>query len=154
MSDTKRKSLWGVGIFVLYSGFVLAVIVVVTFASFQEIQLVEPNYYQQELVYQQQIDRVKRTLELPTSVSFNYNGSTRLLTVNYPPEVERAKLSGDIALIRPSNADLDLSVPVLPDSTGRQEIDASRLAKGLWRVKALWKIDADEYYNEDMIVIQ
>lgn len=154
MSEEKKKSRWGFGIFLLYGGFVVAVLVVVTFASFQEIQLVEPNYYQQELVFQQQIDRIKRTLELPTAVSFDYNGSTRFITVVYPPEVDHSRFSGSIALMRPSNADLDRTVAVLPDSTGRQEIDASRLAKGFWRVKALWKIDTDEYYNEDMIVIQ
>jgi hypothetical protein len=154
MSEPKRKSLWGVGIFVLYSGFVVAVLVVVAFASLQEIQLVEQDYYQQELVFQEQIDRIKRTLELPTAVSFEYNRPAGLITINYPPEVERSRLSGSIAFMRPSNADLDHTVPVLPDSTGRQEINASLMAKGLWRVKALWKIDADEYYNEDMIVIQ
>ena len=154
MSETKRKSRWGVGIFLLYGGFVAAVLVVVAFASLQEIQLVEPDYYKQELLFQQQIDRIKRTLELPTAVSFEYNRPTGLITVNYPPEVERSRLSGSIALMRPSNADLDRTIAVLPDSSGRQEIDATQLARGLWRVKVLWRIDTDEYYNEDMIVIQ
>jgi len=154
MSVTKRESRWGVGIFAFYGVFVIAVVALVLFVSFQEIQLVEPDYYQKELVYQQQIERIKRTLALPTAVSFDYTRASGLITVAYPPEVERSRLGGEISLMRPSNADLDRKVLVLPDSTGRQVIDVSGLAKGLWRLKALWKIDSDEYYNEDMVVIQ
>lgn len=154
MIEAVRKSRWGVGIFVFYGLFVVAVVAMVLFVSLQEIQLVEEDYYQQELVFQEQIDRIKRTLELPSAVSFAYNRVTGLITIAYPPEVDQSRLDGRISLMRPSNADLDRTFPVLPDSTGRQEIDASAMAKGLWRVKALWKIDSAEYYNEDMIVIQ
>ncbi len=154
MSETKRKSRWGVGIFVFYGGFVVAVVALVLFVSLQEIQLVEPDYYQKELVFQQQIDRIQRTQALPSAVKFDYNRAAGLITVAYPPDVERSRLGGEIALMRPSNADLDRTVKVLPDSSGFQVIDASQLAKGLWRLKAMWKIDNDEYYNEDMVVIQ
>ena len=154
MTEVKKKSRWGVAVFAFYGLFVVAVLAMVMFVSLQEIQLVEENYYQQELVYQDQIDRIKRTLELPSAVSFHYNRSAGLITVAYPSEVAPERLSGAIALMRPSNADLDRSFAVQPDSTGRQAIDTSRLARGLWRVKALWKIDGNEYYNEDMIIIE
>jgi hypothetical protein len=154
MSETKKKSRWGVGIFAFYSAFVVATVAMVLFVSLQKIQLVEPDYYQKELVFQQQIERIKRTQALPSAVSFDYNRLAGLITVAYPPEVERSRLGGEIVLMRPSNADLDRRVPVLPDSTGRQAIDVSGLLKGLWRLKAVWTIDSDEYYSEDMVVIQ
>ena len=154
MSEIARKSRWGIGIFMFYGLFVAAVLALVLFVSFQDIQLVEQDYYEKELVFQQQIDRVKRTLELPSAVTFDYDRTGRVITILYPPEVEHARLGGRISLMRPSNADLDRMVEVFPDSTGRQVIDASGLERGMWRLKASWKIDDVEYYNEDMIVIQ
>lgn len=154
MTETTGKSRWGVGIFMFYGLFVAAVLALVLFASLQEIQLVEQDYYEKELVFQQQIDRVKRTLELPSAVTFDYDRANRVIAISYPPEVEPSRLAGRISLMRPSNADLDRTVKVLPDSTGRQVIDASALERGMWRLKASWKIDDVEYYNEDMIVVQ
>lgn len=154
MSEKVKTSRWGVGIFVLYGVFVVAVVAMVLFVSLQEIQLVAPDYYREELAYQQQIERIKRTQVLTSAVSFDYNRAAGLITVAFPPEVERSRLGGEIALIRPSDADLDRVVSILPDSTGRQTIDVSGMVKGLWRLKAVWKIDGDEYYNEDMVVIQ
>lgn len=154
MIETTGKSRWGVGIFMFYGLFVVAVLALVLFVSLEEIQLVEPDYYEKELVFQQQIDRVKRTLELPSAVTFDYDRTGRVITVLYPPEVEPSRLAGRISLMRPSNADLDRMVQVLPDSTGRQVIDASALELGMWRLKASWMIDDVEYYSEDMIVIQ
>ncbi len=154
MTESKKKSRWGIGIFTFYGVFVVATVALVLFVSLQEIQLVEPDYYQKELAYQQQIERIKRTRELPSAVSFGYNRAAGHITVAYPPEVDLSRLGGEITLMRPSNADLDRRVPVFPDTTGRQVIDASGLAKGLWRLKAVWTIDSSEYYSEDMVVIQ
>ena len=50
---------WGKGIFIFYSLFVVAILSVVYFAFTQEVNLVSEDYYQQEIAYESQIERIK-----------------------------------------------------------------------------------------------
>ncbi len=49
---------WPGGFFILFGGYIAGFIV---FASRQKMDLVRNDYYDQEIRYQQQIDRVQRT---------------------------------------------------------------------------------------------
>ena len=69
MAETKSN--WGKGITILISGFVIFMLGLVGFASFQSFNLVETDYYQKEINYQDHIDKVKRTSVLSDGVKIS-----------------------------------------------------------------------------------
>jgi len=151
-----KKTFWGFGIYALYGGFVLFILGIVAFASLQQVNLVDPGYYQKELVYQGRIDRMKRTAALSEPVRVQYVGASRQIRVAFPNvagvSVDQP-ITGDITLYRPSNAGYDRSVKIAADEDREQYIDAANLIPGLWRVKIEWAAAGADYYTENMLVI-
>jgi hypothetical protein len=52
---------WGIKIAMLYCGFVALIIIMVSMAMNQKIDLVSKDYYEQELNYQKKIDKTNRS---------------------------------------------------------------------------------------------
>ncbi len=153
MTQATRKSNWGKGIFILYGGFVLFILSLVFFASQQDMDLVEKDYYQKEMEYQNQIERNRRTQQLPREVGVQYDAELQTLNVNLPPESLAPTTKGQIKLYRPSSADLDMIFEVKPDNEGHQVVDVGRPARGLWHVRIAWGEGDKEYYSQKTIII-
>ena len=147
-SRNPKKSKWGIGIFALYGGFVVFILICVAFASMQSFDLVEPDYYQKGLDYQQQIDRLNRTASSGTHPTIGFDTPGKAIVITYPATVPVAELSGTVTLFRPSNAQWDRTIPLTLASDYRQLIPAERLAKGRWRIKINWMIGDSTYFAE------
>ncbi len=152
MNHEVKKSKWGWGLSAFLIGFVLFILALVISASFQDVQMVEDNYYQKGLDYQEQIDRMERADKLEKKVSASYNSTSGNIEVVFPI-MENKELSGVIKMFRPSNAGLDFDVPILIDSSGVQEIKADRMLRGYWQIKILWKVDSLEYFSQLPLII-
>ena len=61
----KNYQTWPVAITLIFSIFVLTLIGLVIFTSGHSVDLVSEDYYGQELAFQKQIDRIKRSRNLP-----------------------------------------------------------------------------------------
>ena len=153
-STNQKKSKWGIGIFTLYGGFVLFILICVAFASMQSFDLVEPDYYQKGIDYQQQIDRLDRTAASGETPAIGYDATQNGIMVAFPSTVVPGEARGTITLFRPSNAQWDKTVPLNLDSEGKQVISAAALAKGRWRVKVNWTIGDSAYYAEDYMDLE
>ncbi len=152
MSREVKKSKWGWGVSALYIGFVFFILILIMYASIQDFQMVEENYYEKDLAYQKQIDRMERANRLEKNVSALYNSSTGNIIVQFP--VEKYKdISGIIKMFRPSNAELDFEIPIRVDSLGVQEIKTDKMVRGYWLVKILWKLDSVEYFSQSPLMI-
>ncbi len=154
MSERVKESGWGRGIFFLYGGFVVFILALVFFVSYQDIELVDENYYQQELAYQDQIDRVNRTSRLSGQMSVTYDRPSGMILIDYPVDSVGQALSGTVVMVRPSNSGLDREFPVAIDSLGRQYIDAAQMAKGLWRTRVSWANGTEGYFSEQILIIE
>ena len=88
---------WGKWIFVSFLLFGALVAGLVTISMRQEVNLVERDYYQQELVYQEQIKRLQNTEELVVKPSFEVTSSEIVLRY---ADLNRIR-KGTLRLFRP-----------------------------------------------------
>lgn len=148
-----KKTLWGKGIFILYSGFVLFMLAIVIFSTMQDFQLVEKNYYQNELKYQSRIEQTQNHLSLETKPIWVLNQDEKVLTLKFPSEFMSDGISGTVLFFRPSDKSHDIKVELLPDPSGLQIIPIDKLIKGKWKLKVNWESKNTKYYFEDIFVI-
>lgn len=142
---------WGWSIvlaFSLFGAFITALVV----RSFQEtIDLVSEDYYQQELGYQQQINKMTNNQALPVPLTFSQQ--TRQLVVQFPAEPAE-EVQGEIQLFRPSDARSDRTVTIALNPARQQIIATDRLVKGRYKIKVDWTNGGAAYYTEETIYIQ
>ena len=136
--------------FIVFTGYIVGFIV---FASRQKMDLVRDDYYDQEIRFQQQIDRVQRTAPILADADIAYDRAGDLVTVRLP-SVKRTEISGMVSFYRPSDAGLDTAVKLGLDLAGRQSVSVRSLRAGLWKVRVQWKAAGREYFFEKPIVIE
>lgn len=149
----KKSSHWPAGLAVFYISFMLITIAVVVFSTFHRVDLVAEDYYDREIRYQEQIERMRRADSLSTPVMWEYNQDRKSLTVHFPPELEAEKISGRFHFFRPSDAGLDKYFPLTLSADNSQILYTGPLKPGLWKLKILWAIYDKEYFVEGILVI-
>ena len=147
------RNLWPAGIIVVCSLFVTGIAGLLVMACSQKSDLVSKDYYEQELRFQSQIDRVELTRREASKASVIYELAGKRITVRLPGGQGRSKVRGSIELYRPSAAGLDRAVALEPDANGVQHLDAAGLAEGLWRVRVSWTSGEQSYYLEEKVVV-
>ena len=147
---TRPRNPWPIAIIAYFVLFISFIVGFVAFASRQKVDLVSANYYEDEVRFQQHLDRVERARSIPAKVAYEPNRSA--ITINLPMQHVSTLRSGSIRLYRPSDAKLDREIPLRVDQNGLQRIDASLLAPGLWKVRLNWKAGDQEYSSEQAII--
>jgi len=156
MTENKpnKKSGWGVGIFALYGVFVLFMLGLVVLATFNAHSLVTEDYYEKELRYQEQIERMNNANTLSAGLDISYDRSNRQIVLSYPADAVIGELMGTVTMFRPSDAEHDVVYPVQVDQDARQYIRTDNLLRGLWRMKVDWMSAGDGYYVEEVVIIE
>ena len=142
---------WGWKIAIVYIAFALMTVGFVVVGSMQKVSLVEEDYYEKEIKYQEQIDKMKNAVESPDAFSINYNAAQYLLSLKYSGDEFS---TGEIHLFRPSDAKKDILLPLNLDEAGLQNIDTKTLLKGLWVIKINWTTKGKDYFKSQQIDIQ
>ncbi len=134
---------WGKSIALFYTLFVVAILSVVAFSFTQDVNIISEDYYQQEIAYEEQIERLKNTneLEVEPGVELVRNHVKVVFADNLKPK-------GNILFFRPSDGSKDWHVPISLGADGTQQIDFSTRQQGKWIVKLLWRDGDKEYYKE------
>jgi len=139
---------WGIIIVILYTGLILLVLIMVMFSFTQKVDLVTDNYYEKELKYQEQIDKIKRTDQLSDKLDFKIN--SRIAYIKFPNKPDPENPNNLIHFYRPSNSNYDRIVKISTDSTNLQKIELNKekFSKGFWRVMINWISGGIAYYTE------
>lgn len=137
---------WGKSIVLAFVLFALFIGVLVTISVRQDVPLVSANYYEQELKYQEQIDRVKNTNALAEKPLLEV--VDRVMEVRYAGMGEIT--SGELELFRPSDAKLDRKFALAADATV-QRFDLSGFPGGMYKARMRWMQGGKEYYLEQTI---
>jgi hypothetical protein len=140
---------FGNWIFVAFVFFALFIGTLVTVCMREDITLVTKDYYKEELVYQQQIDRISNTRALVEQPDISMEAGSLKVSYARLPEVENARLE----LVRPSDAGLDEKFTLEPSSTTFQLFTISNPIPGLYRAKLTWEQHGKEYYFEKVVVL-
>ncbi len=139
---------WGVKIVIAFAVFCLATIGMVIFFMNQKVDVVTENYYEKELKYQDQIDRISRTNALKDTLKIENTGKE--LIIKFPNVPDKAKGNDFIHIYRPSDQSLDVKIPVITDSSNSQIVSTERLQKGYWKVQISWTSGGKEYFHESV----
>lgn len=136
---------WGKSIVVAFVLFAGLVATMVTICVRQDVSLVTPNYYEQDLAYQKQIDRMTLTGTLERKPVISVEAGS-LIAVQYDdfPKVQ----SGVLVLFRPSDASLDRRFRISRETSSFQYFKADSLPGGLYRARMTWTMEGQEYYLE------
>jgi len=148
----KIQNPWPVGLVIFFIVFASYIVGFVIFCCRERMDLVREDYYDQEIRFQQQIDRVQRTAPVLASAGIDYDRGGERVTVSLPA-TQLNEISGTVSFYRPSDAGLDTNVKLGLDQAGRQQLSVRSLRAGLWKVRVQWKAAAQEYYFEKPIVI-
>ncbi|HMP93843.1 MAG TPA: FixH family protein [Phnomibacter sp.] len=139
---------WGTKIIVAYSAFVIFMLVMVYLCTQQTFNLVAPDYYAQELKYQQVIDATQnaRSLEGSTKIT-QYDEAVSIAIPNAQP----GPVKGTVTFYRPSNAALDYELPFEGDAPIK--VLKTHLIEGLYKVKVQWSIADKSFYHEEALFV-
>ena len=147
------RSLWPLGITLAFVLFALGIATMVVIACTHKVDLIRPDYYDQEIKYQTQLDRLNRTAQLSDAVRIAYDDATRLLTISLPPAHAGRETVGRIEFYRPSATDLDRELKLELDANGVQTVDAAALIPGLWKVRVHWTFRNEEYFTDHKFIV-
>jgi hypothetical protein len=151
--QTIRTNPWPyaiIGWFLLFGSGMAAWVVV---AVRNDPELVRPDYYEQEIGYQKQIDRLSRTAAISNLVFVVHDAARAQIVLRLSMASGSDTLTGTVHFYRPSNAKLDFEVPLALDPFGEQRIPTGTRAGGLWKVRVHWTGGGHDYFHDQSLVL-
>ncbi len=132
---------WGKGIFWSLAGFVIvSVIGYVVIVFSQKDDLVESDYYERELRYEQQIEAIRNFDKLSDKPKIDLNQQIVGIALQQG--------SGKAEFLNLKSAKLDTVIEVSSQKTA-----FITLSKGKWRLRLLWTHEGKSYYQEQGLII-
>ncbi len=139
----------GTKIAFLYLSFATMIGVMVYKSVTQSVDLVAPNYYEQELKYQDKIDGINNLRAESKAIIITQGENS--ISFNFLKEMGVPK--GHILFFKPDNAASDFETEIKTDNEGFQTIETKALTKGTYLVKIDWKIGDKKFFKEERISI-
>lgn len=136
---------WGLRIALLYGGFVAGIVGMVVFSSQQQIDLVRKDYYSAELKHQDRMDETDNAAALSEQVKLSRSNAG--VNIQLPAEMKGKTVNGTAYFYRPSDAKLDRTFTLQPDTSGLQLITGD-LMPGIYNVQVQWKAEDKNYFSE------
>ena len=137
---------WIVVSFVLFAAFIGTLVVV---CLREDISLVSKDYYQEELVYEDQIQRLNNVAALKEKPVIS--------VVDHMVQVEFSQFNtiehAELEIFCPSNASMDRKFLVKSSDQPVQFFQLDPLQKGMHRAKLQWEMNGKEFYLEEVIYI-
>lgn len=152
-SAAPSRNFWPIGVAAAFGVFLTGTAGLVVMSTRENVELVGADYYEQELRFQDQINRRGRAETLQGQVHVSYDAAQRVLTIALPPAHAAMHASGEIVLYRPSAAGLDRRVALDLDAQGRQTLDARSMSDGLWWVRVTWRAGNEDFAFDEKVVI-
>lgn len=118
---------WGTGIVIALVVMITGMIVLVSIAVRQDYDLVDNDYYQKSINYEQHIEKVQNTSGLKEKILFEQTTDTLKLT--FPNLADFQEYSGEIHFYSPVEEKRDLTLNVKLDSTFSQSVDLKSLKR-------------------------
>jgi len=144
---------WGTAIviaFVCFISFIMYFVISMSTNKKYNHDLVVEDYYQQELKYQNDINKEENSKSLTTNISWKKTNEG--IIINFPEELDYNNIKGKVFLYRPSNKQLDFETAISL-SNHNLLIPDKRLLDGRWNIKVDWKYNnnKDYMYKSDIV---
>nr|MBI1229578.1 nitrogen fixation protein FixH [Cytophagales bacterium] len=139
---------WGNGIVVVFVVFAAIMISMVTICMKKDdLHLVTQNYYQEEIKYQEHIEKVSNASTLAYQ-ALRFDREQNSVSIKLPKGA-----NAELHLFRPSDARLDQKLKVNIADENATVVDLSKLKSGYWKLKLTWTSEGKSYYQEQKITI-
>ncbi|MCX6314787.1 MAG: FixH family protein [Sphingobacteriales bacterium] len=140
---------WGHKILFVYLAFVAGILFIVFKVSGEKDDLVTPDYYAQELKYQQRIDQTKRADALSAELQFVLKENQ--LQISFPKDFAGKLIKGNVLLYCPSDENRDIRKDFSVTDTS-YTLSIPPGYKGAYELHVNWQVDGLDYYSEKKIV--
>jgi hypothetical protein len=137
---------WGNKLLITFIIFGSGMIYLVYRCMNTEFELVEKDYYKNELAYQQVIDASERTGKLSSVVKITQTAEE--LRLEMPDEMKGKHLTGEVWFYCAYDSRKDKKMSLELDGSGIQRIPSSILSAGRYQTKISWNDNGDRYYQE------
>lgn len=145
---------WGHKILIVIILFVSFIITLVVIAVRQDdIHLVSKNYYEKEILYQQEIDKQRNFEQYFSGNLGQYAQESGELTLSFFNDQLQGQPEGTIHLFRPSDARLDKRIAIATNEQGKQVLSMQDLASGQWKVKIDWMQNDLAFSQEQTLIL-
>ncbi len=142
---------WGNKLLLVFLGFSALMSYMVYRCIETPVNLVNPEYYKDELAYQDIINATKNADSLNGKVTFKQQSNA--IIMQFPPDLKNHPLKGSILFYCSYNIANDRNVKIDVDSTAMQEINIQNFTAGRYIVKVDWKDNEKHYYTEQPFLI-
>ena len=143
---------WGTGLTIFFIIFVSTLVFVLYQAFQQDNSLVMDNYYEEDIKYQQQYDKIKNTSELTTKVKLDFDSAKGEISLTFPLD-SMAITTGIVLVYHPAEKSADKKYDFNLNQTNVYQIKLDKMTKGRIKVKIDWERAGVKYYQEEEIII-
>lgn len=144
---------WGKGIIVAFVLFVGVIFTMVFISVNTEFSLVADNYYEQEINYESQLQRIRNFNALNAKPEFDFDRNAHLISLVFDPELAASIKDGEVIFFRSSGAKFDKNFDLALDEESVFKVDTKSFIKGAWTLQLKWSDEGQEYYKEIKFVI-
>jgi hypothetical protein len=142
---------WGNKLLITFLVFGSGMIYLVYRCMHTKFELVEKDYYKNELAYQEVIDAAHRTGRLSTAVKLTI--TTDQFQLQLPVEMNGRLPEGEIWFYCAYDSRKDKRVPLQVNSDGLQQLPPALLSAGHYLAKIRWNVGQEHYYQEIPVTI-
>lgn len=143
---------WGTSIviaFILFITFIMYFVISMMTNKKYDHDLVTEEYYEQELLHQQEIDKENNAQKLIENVSWKKTDEG--IEISFPKNLNYNSITGKVFLYRPSNKKLDSEITISL-SNYSMLIPKTKLLGGRWDIKVDWQYEGKPYLYKESIV--
>ncbi|MDB4089300.1 FixH family protein [Flavobacteriales bacterium] len=123
---------WGWKIAIFLTCFIGFIMYMVIYSFSTSNDLVAEDYYNQEILYQDNIDAQKNALPFKNGVTIS--SSSENVIIQFPANFDVKFTDGEISFYRPDNAKLDRKFNLKLTQENNQLLDKSKIAPGFYKV--------------------
>lgn len=143
---------WGNKLLIAFLVFIAGISYLVYRTTQTNFDLVENDYYKQELVYQQKIDQLQQAKDLhqPVSIAQTPEG----ITLQLPEEMKNKSITGDVWFYCAYDKTRDRKYILQTDSTMKQVFETGSVLPGTYTLKLHWDDGEKKYYTENYLKVK
>lgn len=143
---------WGTGIFIFYTLFAGSLFFQVYKSTQYDNSLVENNYYEKDLAYQQQYEKKANSLALKQGLVIDYQKDNSAIALTFPKTIHT--INGTVSFYRADDESMDVQLPITLNADQMMVLNSDKLAQGAWKVLVDWVGDEVPYFDETKILIE
>lgn len=143
---------WGYRVIIILALFVIGIGVMVYIAMQQNNEMIDDHYYDKELIYQDVIDARQNLEKFNDSVLVTEEG--QMVRIKIPVAAAQNITEGYIEFLRHDDKNKDRKLLIATDAEGMQLLPKTNFVKGAYKLRARWKSNGVEYYDERNVTMQ